>query len=174
MVTDIQHTRSKSFISDSRTNTTSLRGSVDATLTRKLFGNLVYGLSWTSSEGDAILATSSNTRELATTITYRPGRFINLTGSFRLLNMDDGTEMSEGMLIDWLPVPAVRLNLNYSHGSSDSELTPSTSDLLSAYMLWYITKFLDLQLTFSYSRQELETEETKSYSFGANLNCRFW
>jgi hypothetical protein len=168
MVTDMFYARSKSYITDSTSNTTSIRGSINATLTQRLYGNLIYGLSWTSDDD-----TSSHIVEGQTIITYRPGKFINVTGSLRVLDMDDGTTTSEGILVDWLPLPALRLNLNYLHSSSDAESEPSTKDLLSAYFIWYITKFLDLQVTYSYTREERETD-TKNYTFGANLNCRIW
>jgi hypothetical protein len=168
MVTDMFYARSKSYITDSTSNTTSIRGSINATLTQRLYGNLIYGLSWTSDDD-----TSSHIAEGQTIITYRPGKFINVTGSLRVLDMDDGTTTSEGILVDWLPLPALRLNLNYLHSSSDAESEPSIKDLLSAYFIWYITKFLDLQVTYSYTREERETD-TKNYTFGANLNCRIW
>jgi hypothetical protein len=152
-------------------NTSSIRGSLNATLTQKLYGSLIYGLSWTSTDNTS--STSTHTAEGQTIITYRPGRFINISGNLRVLNMDDGTTTSEGILVDWLPLPALRLNLNYLHSSSDAESEPSVRDLLSAYFIWYITKFLDLQVTYSYTREDRETD-TKNYTFGANLNCRFW
>jgi hypothetical protein len=169
MVTDITYTRSKSYITDIKSDTSSIRGSIDAYLTRKLYGSFIYGWSRTSSSDD----TSSNTAEGQTIITYRPGRFVNITGTLRVADTDDTTTTSEGMLIDWLPLPALRLNLNYLHSNSDSELEPSTRDLLSAYFIWYITKFLDLQVTYSYTQEERE-QVAKKYSIGANLNCRFW
>jgi hypothetical protein len=176
MVTDIAYTRSKSYetetlSSETTSNTTSIRGSIDATLTKKLYGSIAYGLSWISTEETS--STSSHAAEGQTIITYRPGRFINITGNLRVLNMEDGTTTSEGILFDWLPVPALRLNLNYVHSDSDAESEPSMRDLLSAYFIWYITKFLDLQVTYSYIREERETE-TKLYTFGANLNWRVW
>ena len=171
MVTDMFYTRSKSYVTDTMSNTSSIRGSLNATLTQKLYGSLIYGLSWTSTDNTS--STSTHTAEGQTIITYRPGRFINISGNLRVLNMDDGTTTSEGILVDWLPLPALRLNLNYLHSSSDAESEPSVRDLLSAYFIWYITKFLDLQVTYSYTREERDTD-TKNYTFGANLNCRFW
>ena len=186
MVTDIAYTRSKSYetetlSSTTTSNTTSIRGSIDATLTKKLYGSIAYGLSWISTEDTS--STSSHAAEGQTIITYRPGRFINITGNLRVLNMEDGTTTSEGILFDWLPVPALRLNLNYVHSDSDAESEPSVRDLLSAYFIWYITKFLDLQVTYSYIREKrsstfltgpVEETETKNYTFGANLNWRVW
>ncbi|MFH1703721.1 MAG: hypothetical protein ABIB41_09910, partial [Nitrospirota bacterium] len=166
MVTDATYTKSKSYITDTQTDTTAIRASIDTYFTRKLYGNFLLGLSWTSSEG-----TSIATREGTTLITYRPGRFINITGSFRISDIDGDITTSEGILMDWLPLPALRLNLNYLH--THSEVEPLTSDSLGWYGIWYITKFLDLQLTYVYTRTKQETDNT-SYNIGANLNCRFW
>lgn len=169
MVTDVQYTQSKSYRTDIKSDTTSIRGSLDAYFTKKLYGSLIYGLSWISSSDN----TSFNTADGQMIITYRPGRFINVTGNLRVSDTDDATTTSEGLLVDWLPLPALRLNLSYQHSNSDAESEPSTRDLLSAYFIWYITKFLDLQITNSYTREERE-QVTKIYSIGANLNLRIW
>jgi hypothetical protein len=167
MVTDMGYTQSKSHITDIKSDTTSIRGSIDAHLTPKLYGSLIYGFSRISSSDN----TSADTTEGQTIITYRPGRFINITGTLRAMDIDGDTTTSEGILIDWLPLPALRLNLNYLHSNSDTE--PTMSNLISTYLIWYITKFLDLQITYSYTQEEREQVE-KIYSVGANLNCRFW
>jgi hypothetical protein len=171
MVTDVVYTRSKSFETNTISNTTSIRGSINATLTQKLYSSLAYGLSRISAENDS--STSAHTEEGQAIVTYRPGRFINITGNLRVQNMDEGTTTSEGILVDWLPVPALRLNLNYAHSDSDAEAEPSVRDLLSAYLIWYITKFLDLQVTYSYTLEKRDTE-LKNYIVGANLNWRVW
>jgi len=171
MVTDVAYTRSKSYETNTLSNTTSIRGSINATLTQRLYSSLAYGLSWISAENES--STSSHTEEGQAIITYRPGRFINITGNLRVQNMDEGMTTSEGILVDWLPVPALRLNLNYMHSDSDAEAEPSVRDLFSAYLIWYITKFLDLQVTYSYALEKRDTE-LKNYTLGANLNWRVW
>jgi hypothetical protein len=171
MVTDVVYTRSKLYETDTLSNTTSIRGSINATLTQKLYSSLAYGLSWISEENDS--STSSQTAEGQAIVTYRPGRFINVTGNLMVQSMDEGTTTSEGILVDWLPVPALRLNLNYMHSDSDAESEPSARDLVSAYFIWYITKFLDLQVTYSYTHEKRDTE-LKNYTLGANLNWRVW
>jgi hypothetical protein len=181
MVTDVAYTKSKSFETNTTSNTTSIRGSINATLTQKLYSSLAYGLNWLSEENDS--SSSSHTAEGQAIITYRPGRFVNITGNLRVQNMDEGTTTSEGVLVDWLPLPALRLNLNYMHSDSDAEAEPSVRDLLSAYFIWYITKFLDLQVTYTYSLEKRSSTlaaapgpetETKNYTIGANLNWRVW
>ncbi len=165
MITDIGYTQSRSYTTDIKSSTRSITGALDAPLTTKLYGSLTYGFSWSSSDDS-----SFSSKDGSVILTYRPGRFINLSGSFRISAADGSRTTSEGFLVDWLPLPAIRLNLNYQHSASKPE---STVDSLSGYGIWYITKFIDLRLTYSYTR---DTNENKSetYTYGGNLTCRFW
>jgi hypothetical protein len=125
--------------------------------------------------------TSSSLKDGSMILTYRPGRFINITGSFRVSDTDGDTTTSEGFLVDWLPLPVVRLNLNYEHRNTKTQSTTidsisaqsTTIDSISGYVIWYITKFMDVQLTSNYSRNVKE-KKTEIYSIGGNLTCRFW
>ncbi len=166
MITDIGYTQSRSYTTDTKSSTSSITGALDAPLTKKLYGSLTYGFSWRSSDDS-----SSSSKDGSVILTYRPGRFINLSGSFRISAADGSRTASEGFFVDWLPLPAIRLNLNYQHSASKPET--STADSLSGYGIWYITKFIDLRLTYSYTR---DTDENKSetYTYGGNLTCRFW
>jgi hypothetical protein len=171
MITDIGYTQSRSYTTDTKSSTRSITGALDAPLTNKLYGSLTYGFSWSSSDGS-----SSSSKDGSVILTYRPGRFINLSGSFRISAADGSRTTSEGFLVDWLPLPAIRLNLNYQHSASKPE---STVDSLSGYGIWYITKFIDLRLTYSYTRdtneKKLETyKKSETYTYGGNLTCRFW
>ncbi|MEC4685280.1 MAG: hypothetical protein VST71_06080 [Nitrospirota bacterium] len=165
MITDMGYTESKSYTAGSHLTSRFIRGSLDAFLTRKLTGNLIYGFNRQSSDD-----TSSNSKEGGAIITYRPGRFINLSGSFRVSDIDGNTTTAEGILIDWLPVPVLKVNLNYQHARSEPEI--STDDSLSGYGLWYITKFIDIRFTYNYTRSVRE-KKMETYIVGANLNCRF-
>ncbi len=166
MITDLGYTQSKSYTEDNKSSTISISGILDAHLTKKLYGNLTYGFSWASSDGS-----SSSSKDGSMTVTYRPGRFINFSGSFKVSDADGQTTMSESLTMDWLPLPTTRLNLSYGHSSTDPG--PSIRDSLNGYWIWYITKFLDIQLTYSYTRDENE-EKTESHNFTGNLTCRFW
>ncbi len=165
MITDIGYTESKSYSTGTVSDTGFVSGSLYAVLTRKLSGNLIYSFSRISSEDK-----SYDSTEGATIITYRPGRLINFSGSFRISNIGSDTNTSGGLLLDWLPLKTIRLNLNYQH--SRSEPGPSVTDSLSSYGIWYITRFMDLRLTYNLTKNR-EVHETKTYNFGANLNCRF-
>jgi hypothetical protein len=150
---------------DTSSSTRYIRGTIDATLTRKLSGNLTYGLSRTSG------STSSFANDAILIMTYRPGRFISLTGSLRIKDTDDETTTSEEVLVDWLVLPAIRLNLNYQHAYSDEG--PKKRDFVSSYFIWYITRFLDFQFSYSYTR-EIHEKKTEIYALVGNLTCRFW
>ena len=177
MITDIGYTQSKTYATSTQTTTTTdtqsssttdsryIRGTLDARLTQKLSGNLTYGFSWTSG------STSSSSKEGGAALTYRPGQFINFSGTFRISDADGNTSTTEGFLVDWLPLPVIRLNLNYQHSSTEPE--SATTDSLGGYAIWYITKFLDVQLTSAYTRS-MNEKKTETYSFGGNLTCRFW
>jgi len=166
MITDIGYTQSKTYATDTQSSTRSIRGTLDAPLTKKLYGSLTYGFSWTSSDGS-----SSSSKDGSMTVTYRPGQFINLSGSFRVSDADGNTSTTEGFLVDWLPLPVIRLNLNYQHSSTEPE--SATTDSLGGYAMWYITKFIDAQITSTYTRNVSE-KKTETYSLGGNLTCRFW
>ncbi|MBI5665150.1 MAG: hypothetical protein HZC49_08730 [Nitrospirae bacterium] len=165
MITDIIYTRSNSYVTETESSTRQINGTLDALLTRKVSGTVTYHFSRTVSDG-----TTSNSREGSLFITYRPGKLVNVTGNFRMADTDGETSTSEGVLLDWLPLPAVRLNANYQH--SDSEPGPVKADTINSYVIWYVTKFADLRLTNSYSKQ-VDEKESENYGMSASLNCRF-
>lgn len=165
MVTDLGYTKSKSIANDATSSSRQINGSIDAVLTRKMSGTATYGFSWNLSDGS-----SSRSREGSAIITYRPGRFINVTGNLRAYDSAGDVTVSEGILIDWLPLRAVRLNMNYQH--SNSESGPVKTDTAGGYAIWYLTKFADIRFTYSYTQRK-EDEKTESYRFNTKLNCRF-
>jgi hypothetical protein len=171
MVTDIGYTTSESFATletpeGVESSTKYIRGTIEARLTQRLSANMTYGFSRTSGE-----TSSSTSNNGLLVMTYRPGRFINLSGRFGIQDTNGNVSTAEGILIDWRFLPDVRLNLNYEHRNADPESI--TNDLISGYIQWYITKFLQIQFTSSYQRTDAESK-TESYNFGVNLSCRFW
>jgi len=176
MITDIGYIRLESFPIERQisgrtitektgTSTKYIRNTLDARLTQKLAGNLSFGLTRTSS------AASTTSKDGYFILTYRPGRFINLSGNIKVSDIDGDINTAEGLIIDWLYLPAIRMSLNYQH--SKTEPGPNTVHSLSSYLMWYITKFLDLQLNYIYTLDEKE-KKLKTYNFGGNLTCRFW
>jgi len=172
MITDIGYTKSRNYSIeiepssvDSESSTKYIRGTINARLTPELSTNVTFGLSHTSNED------STTTNDGGVIVTYRPGRFISFTGTFIISDVDGDVSTREGILLDWLFLPTIRFNALYEH--SNTEPGSRKSDEVSGYVTWYITKFLNLQLTSRYNRT-VEDIETETYSFGANLTCRFW
>lgn len=181
MITDIGYTKSNTFAvsiqpsvsggtqpvtsSAAESSTKYINGTLDARLSPKLSGNLIYGFSSTSG------TTSSSSKNGGVILTYWPGRFLNFSGTFRISDTDGNRSTSEGILMDWLPLPVIRLNLNYQR--TNTEPSSTTIDSVSGYAIWYVTKFIDLQLTSSYTRNKAEIK-TETYNVGGNLTCRFW
>lgn len=165
MITDVIYTRSRSFATDTSSSARQINGTLDALLTRKLSGTINYHFSWTESSGIA-----SRSSDGSVYLTYRPGKLININVNFKMADSEDETSTAEGILIDWLPLQAIRFNLNYQH--SDSEPGPVTSDSITGYVIWYVTKFADARINSSYI-QQVDDKETENYSMSASLNCRF-
>jgi len=176
MITDIGYTDSKTYATDDQSpdsittedissSTRYIRGTLDARLSSKVSGNLTYGFSSASGSN------SSSTNDASLILTYRPGRFFSLSGSFTISDTDDETMTSEGILIDWLLLPAVRLNFNYQHTLTEPDTT--LTDSISGYLIWYITRFLDFQFSYNYTR-EMNDIKKEIYVLGGYLTCRFW
>ena len=166
MITDLGYEQSKTMETGATSKSQYIRGTIDAPLTARLFTTFIYGINSTTSGGKTVMTQDANT-----IITYRPSRLVNLSGTFRLQNTDGKVSTSEGFLVDWLPLPVTKLNLSYQHLYTATG--PSTSDTISSYVIWYITKFLDLQVTYGFTQTETD-KKTKGYNLGLNLNCRFW
>jgi hypothetical protein len=167
MVTDIGYSNQESFSSDAGSDSSSyfVSGSLSAILTKKLSWNIDYDFIWSSSEED-----SSDSQAGLFQVTYRPGRFINLSGILDVEKIDGDLSYTGSFSVDWLPLPVLRLNLNYQHAWGERE--SETSDFFSSYVLWKITKFMDSQITYSLAEISNE-EDSKSHTITAKLNCRF-
>lgn len=165
MLTDLGYTQSEFSATGTGTTTRYIRGTIDALLTERLFANLSYSFDWLTSGG-----TSSDIREGSTIISYRPGRFINLSGNFKVSDADGDTTTIEGGSVDWLFLPTVRLNTSYQH--TRAEPGPVTSDSLSSSCRWTITRFMDVQVTYSFTRRKEEVE-SEGHLIAVNLSGRF-
>jgi hypothetical protein len=165
MITDFGYTRSKSLETGVETISRFVRGTVDARFTRKLFANFVYGFNWKSTDD-----VSSRLLEGSANVSYRPGRYINLTGNFRISDSDGDISSTIGATADWRFLPALRLNLNVRHSRSEPE--PMTTDTVSSFVRWHVTKSLDFQVTYTFTRRVNDTNN-KTHFFAMNLNGRF-
>jgi hypothetical protein len=167
MVTDIGYSTQESDTSGEASESSSyfVSGSLSAILTKKLSGNVNYGFSWVSSEN-----VSSSSQAGSLLVTYRPGRFINLSGNFGISNADGGLSYTSSVSADWLPLRVIRMNFNYLRSWTKPE--SATSDLLGSYLSWKITNFMDGQLTYSFAKVSNDNE-SKSHAITGKLNCRF-
>ncbi|UCD35579.1 MAG: hypothetical protein JSU90_01740 [Nitrospiraceae bacterium] len=165
MITDLSHVKSNSFDTGQTTTTNQITGNVDAVLTSRLSGTFNYGLQWSDTD-----STSTDSKRASTILTYRPGRFINLSGNVNISDINGDVTLAEGVQVDWLPLRAIRLNMNYLH--SDAEPGPIKTDTVSGYVIWYITKFADVRFNYNYTVQKEDTE-LKTYNFLTDINCRF-
>jgi len=177
MITDIGYTQTKSYTlteqqspgtassEDTTSNVKYIRGTLDARLTAKLSANLSYGISRTTG------TTSSDSRDGSFILTYRPGRFFNISGTFKITDADRDTSSSEGVMVDWLFLPAIRINASYQHSLTEPE--SRRLHTINSYLLWYITRFIELQVnyTYTYDRGDVKKE---TCNLGGNLTCRFW
>jgi hypothetical protein len=164
-ITDFSYTRSESFDNDTTTTVNQVTGSVDAVLRRELSGTVNYDFSWTSSDD-----TSTDLKEGMFILTYRPGRFINVNGNFSVSDTDGDVTTNEGVQMDWLPVRAIRLNMNYQH--TNAKPGPVKTDSVGGYVIWYFTKFADTRITYNYLRQR-EDVKTEQYNFSVKVNASF-
>lgn len=152
MLTDASYTVSKSEETGVETTAKSLGGHLDARLTQELFSTLIYNLSWSDSE-DA----SSRTRQASVSASYRPAKFVNLAGSFSVLDTDDMTRTSEAVTVNWLAAPVLRLNASYAR----TETHPGTdSDTVTTSAYWSVSRSLNVRVAYSYSRNERESVTT--------------
>jgi hypothetical protein len=165
MITDASYSESRIFTTNTESKTYMLNGTLDALIRDDLSGTLTFNLSRTDSA-----STATTSKEVLTILNYRPGRFVNLTGNFRVSDLSGDVTITETFIADWLPFPAIRLNVNYEH--SDADIDPLVSDSVNGYVIWYIQNFADLRFSSSYTRQT-GTIKRESYDFNTNLNCRF-
>lgn len=165
MITDMIYSQTKDFTPEKETVSYSINGTIDAQFTSRLSGNFTYSLNWISSEG-----TDSHSKNSRTIVSYQPGRFINFSGNFFISDSDGDISTSEGVTIDWLTLRDISLNIGYQH--SNEETPSSTSDRAQGQVKWFINKFADMLVSYSYSRNSQETT-TEAHSFLTSLNCRF-
>lgn len=168
MVTDVGFSSSDDLAAGTSTTLSSINGSLDADITRKMSGTLNYGYITTKTEGD-----SSVSRDLSASINYQAGRFFNVSGNFDYSNSIGNEDISESIGLDWLPLPRLRLNADFQHSTSDGESYKTITDSASGYGTIYVTRFANLRFSYSYSKTEYEMTERENHSINTNLNCRF-
>ena len=165
MINDASYARSKSLTANSTSESYVFNGSIDASITRRLSSNMNYGFLHTTSNG-----TSSDSKNASLIVSYRPGRFINLSGNARVLDTDGIVTTATGVITDWIPLPALRVNMNYTHTTSDA--SPSRSDSFSSFLVWYIAKSADLRFTYAFT-ERVDSSKTNTHAYNTYINWRF-
>lgn len=168
MGNDFGYGRSKDHINETKSSSKNIRGTFDFLFTKDLTASMTYNIDWAKSEDS-----SSKTRGTSANITYRPGRFINLTGTFSISQDNEKNEsISEGLFISWLPLPVIRISLQYTHKETDPG--SKMDDTFDTNIGWYITKFLNLQLTYNFLKADATDKTSEGHKFGFRLNANFW
>jgi hypothetical protein len=163
MLTDAAHSLSKNEETGEETTSTALNGNVDARFTEQLFTTLRYNISHSESGSG-----SSTSAQSTVAASYRPARFLNFSGVFSIQDTEASTRTTEAVTANWLAVSVLRLNASYAH--SDTNPGP-TSDTVSTSGRWEITDFLNLRLTYSYSRSK-EKVTTENHVLTGTLSGR--
>lgn len=167
LLQEVGYTNTKSHTTGSESDSQNIKGFLDFVFTKNLFANLGYDIVWASADGER-----TRTWKGISNITYRPGRFINITGTFDIASdANKNMSTSEGIRVDWLPLPVIRLSVDYKH--SKAEPGPSTSHTLNNRLTWYFQKFMNIQFTYDYSKNTKETVNTRHFA-SINLNINFW
>jgi len=166
MITDLEYSNSTNSKDETDSSAYTINGTLNAVLTQKLTTDFRYGFNkLTSSDGR-----SSTSKNGSTVITYWPGRFINVTGHLDLAESDGYLTTTRGFFIDWLPLPVIRLNVNYKN--IHAEAGPSDSDSFSIFGAWRVAKSVNVQFTYSFNKKT-EEQEIADNNVTVNLSGRF-
>ncbi len=164
MITDIGYHLTDDLIAGTETRGRFITGSLDVHFTNQIRSYITFGLERTSSEEE-----STTTKRASLTLNYRPGRTFTLSGNFSISDTEGDTTTSEGISLNWRPTRKLWFNL----GASNSHREPDSIDTQSLHssFTWYMRRFLDLRLTYSFNRQETDVQR-QIHTLRLQLNCR--
>lgn len=160
MVTDLNYTTSESFQTNLTTDTLSLNGNINTTLTRRLSGTFTYGFSWPSP------GTASNQQSLV--LTYRPGALLNFMASFQAADTGTAHTFGQNYSIDWLPVPLLNFNLS----AQETESGDTKNQTITFQNRWQINRYMDFQFNYSFGRVK-SSSKTDTHTWGLSFTGRF-
>ncbi|MDP3029217.1 MAG: hypothetical protein Q8O04_06940 [Deltaproteobacteria bacterium] len=160
MVTDLNYTTSESFQTNTTTDTLSLNGNINTTLTRRLNGTFTYGFSWPSP------GAASNQQSLV--LTYRPGALLNFMASFQAADTGTAHTFGQNYSIDWLPVPV----LNFRLSAQETESGDTKTQTLTFQSRWQTYRYMDFQFNYSLGRVE-SSSRTDTHTWGLSFTGRF-
>lgn len=160
MVTDLNYTTSESFQTNTTTDTLSLNGNINTTLTRRLSGTFTYGFSWPSP------GAASNQQSLV--LTYRPSALLNFMASFQAADAGTSHTFGQNYSIDWLPVPVLNFNLS----AQEMESGDTKTQTFTFQSRWQTYRYMDFQFNYSLGRVE-SSFRTDTHTFGFSFTGRF-
>ncbi len=165
MVTDIGYTRSQTLTDGKESSSKYINGIIDTDLTKRISCAFRYNFSWKTNDEE-----QTSTQGGWATVTYRPGRFINVSGDIRYATSEDITTIQEILTLDWRPIPVVQVSSTYRH--SDSSPDNFTKDSFFSSATWNIKRFVDLKMSYFYEMMKGE-DEIMSQSVNVGMNFRF-
>jgi hypothetical protein len=165
MVTDMGYGTKESFTADTITDTYFINGNLNAKITDRLSGNLIYGIDWNTTDGETI---KSDVWDVY--LTYQPGKRISFSGNFQTATTESSQTTRQQIFIDWIPVRSVRLSGNYQH--RESKPGPVINDQAYAAVNWTINRYLAFNYSLNYTADRNSMEE-ETYRFNAVIRGRF-
>jgi hypothetical protein len=163
---DSGFTQVKNFDNDTKQSNLYLTGNLQAKLTPKISGNMIYRVTSSNSDIEEFASHGdfaggenpvsqegfsgngdSVTQEGLLYVNYRPGRRLNISGSLKILDNEEVRTQQRMFTLDWRPLPVLTLNLRYQQTST----TPGDIhfDSIYASLKWRIFKFMDVLLYYS-------------------------
>ena len=161
-ITESGYLRSLIYQPKSENKSFYFRERIDAYLTKSLYSSILIDLNKYFEPHD------ESTKSLAFSLNYRPGRLFTISSIINYADTRDGSTYSQGLILDWAPVPVLRLNLGWDR--SKQVLTRTNN--LRGYVMWQITRYMNLHLGVNYSRVT-NSQTTENYYFTSTLTWNF-
>lgn len=166
MVMDTGYTQTESATTDLKTATLFLSTNLQARLTPKLSGNMVYRFNSSLSGSEAPAS-----HEGHVSVSYRPGRLVNMSANLKMLTAGEDRTLQGAFSLDWRPLRALSLSGRFDLSSTLPEQASSFG--FNSSLRWQIFRFMDAQLNYTYRVNEDPGHKTTAAFIGGRLNCSF-
>jgi hypothetical protein len=161
-ITESGYLRSLIYQPKSENKSFYFRERIDSYLTKSLYFSILIDLNKYFEPHDEL------TKSLSFSLNYRPGRLFTISSLINYADTRDGSTYSQGLILDWAPVPVLRLNLGWDR--SKQVLTRTNN--LRGYVMWQISRYMNLHLGVNYSRAT-NSQTTENYYFTSTLTWNF-
>lgn len=164
MVMDAGYMQTESATAGHNAPSLFLSTNLQARLTPKLSGDLLYRYNSSNTGPSAF-----DSHDGHITVTYRPSRLVNMSGTLKLLTANKGRTLQGSFSLDWRPVRALSL----SGRLEQSTRNPRPLDILrvNLSLTWHIFRFMDALLYYNYQISKEPAHKTVYTSIGGRLNC---